>query len=174
MTSASTGLGKPITFDAADGSITIDGLPSKIGYQLQVSELPSDLLAMINSRHDMGTGWTWTNLGGTALDANPCTLSLGFFHEHLAEVAWSVRIAGADYTGGWPSPDAVAKEIDLVSRILTRAFGPGQLPGRGAGESSRYGRDLPWGSVWCELDPRAGTCASGLRYASPQPHRSAQ
>lgn len=33
MASASTGLGKSITFDAADGSITIDGLPSKIGYQ---------------------------------------------------------------------------------------------------------------------------------------------
>jgi hypothetical protein len=108
MTSASAGLGKPIAFDAADGSITIDGLTSKIGYQLQVSELPSDLLAMINSQHDMGISWMWTNLGGTALDANPCTLSLGFFmNTRQKSPGWCAsrgRTTQAAGPGQTPSP----------------------------------------------------------------------
>jgi len=173
MTLAGTEAGKLVTFDAADGSVIVDGLISKIGRSLRASELPSDLAALVNSRRDLGNGWTWMALSGTVLDDNPCTLLLGFFHGHLAEVSWSVRVAGADYTGGWPSPDAVAKEMDLVSGILAQAFGRGQLPGRGAGESARYGKDFPWGRVWCESDPRAGTCASGLRYACPQPSWSA-
>jgi len=173
MTLASTEAGKPITFDAGDGSIIIEGVASRIGPELRVAELPDDLAALVTSRRDLGNGWTWTTIGGTVLDGNPCTLSLGAFQGFLAEVSWSVRTAGAGYAGGWPSPDAVAKEVDLVSQILTRVFGPGQLPSRGAGEPTRYGKDFPWGRVWCELDPRAGTCASGLCYTTPQPPRSA-
>ena len=164
MTSASIEPGRALTFDAADGSITIDGLTSKIGPGLRTAELPDDLRTLVESQRDLGNGWTWTTIGGTTLDGNPCKLSLGAFHDVLSEISWSVRVAGADYAGGWPSPDAVAKEADLLTQILTRAFGPGQLPGRGASEPTRYAKDFPWGNVWCELDPRAGVCASGLRY----------
>ena len=166
MTSASIEPGKAITFDAVDGSITIDGVGAKIGPQLRATELPADLAALVTSRRDLGNGWTWTTIDGAALDGNPCKLSLGFQRDHLSEVSWSVRVPGVDYAGGWPSPDTVAKEADLVARILTRVFGPGQLPGRGSGESTRYGKDFAWGSVWCELDPRNGTAASGLRYTA--------
>jgi hypothetical protein len=168
MTSASAELGKAVTFDAVDGSISIDGLASKIGRQVRVTELPDDLATMVNSQRDMGNGWTWTTLSGTTLNGQPCTLSLVAFHGHLSEVSWSIHVAGAEYLGGWPSPGTVAKEIDLVTQILTRAFGPSQLQGRGTDEPTRYGKDFPWGSVWCELDPRAGICASGLRYTTSQ------
>lgn len=169
MTSAATEPSNAVTFDVADGSILIDGFTLRIGPRLRLAELPDDLAALVKSRRDMGTSWTWTTIGDTVLDGNPCTLSLGAFHGYLSEVSWSVRVAGAEYTGGWPSPDAVAKEIDLVSRILAHTFGPGQLPGGVAGGPTRYRKDFPWGKVWCELDPRTGTCASGLRYAVPQP-----
>jgi hypothetical protein len=164
MTSATAEPGKPVTFDATDGSIIIEGLTSRIGPTLRATQLPDDLTAMVTSKRDMGNGWTWVNVGGTALDGSPCTFSLGFFGDHLSEVSWSVLIAGAGYAGGWPSPEAVAKEITFTIGVLTQAFGPGQLPGRGAGESARYAKTLPWGTVWCELDPRGGTSASGLRY----------
>ena len=94
---------------ALDGSIVIDGLTVKISRQLRMSRLPLDLVSMITSRRDTGTGWTWLGIGGLTLDDNPCTFSLGFFHEHLPETSWSVRAAGADYAGGRPSPDTVAK-----------------------------------------------------------------
>jgi hypothetical protein len=164
---ATTDPRRSVTFDAADGSIIIDGLTTKIGRHLRASEFPFDLAAIINSRRELVTGWTWVNIGWLELESNPCRLSLGFIHDHLSEVSWSLRVAGAEYTRSWPSPDAVAKELHLVARILAHAFGPSQVQGRGSGESTRYRRDFAWGCVWCELDPRAGTCASGLRYATP-------
>jgi hypothetical protein len=167
MTSASAEPSKPVTFDATDGSIIIEGLTAKIGPEMLATQLPDDLAAMVSSKRDMGNGWVWVNVGGAALDGNPCTFSLGFLGDHLSEVCWSVLIAGADYTGGWSSPEAVTKEITFMIGVLSQAFGPGQLPGRGAGESARYAKTLPWGTVWCELDPRGSTSASGLRYSAP-------
>lgn len=148
------------TFDATDGSIFIDGITTNINPRLRSSELPSDLTAMINSRRALATGWTWIGISDVVFADNPCSLSLGFYHDCLAEVSWSVRVVGLGYTGSWPSPDAVAKELKLVTRILIDVFGAGGLQGRGDREPTRYRREFPWGSVWCELDPRAGTCAA--------------
>lgn len=156
--------GKPVGFDAADGSIVVEGITSRIRPGLRTTQLPGDLAALVTSRRDMGNGWTWTTLGDTTLGGYSCELSLAAFHGTLSEVSWSIRIPGAQYAGGWPGPDEVAEETDLLIEILTRAFGPGRLPGRGSGERARYERDFPWGGVWCGLDPRAGICASGLRY----------
>ena len=166
MTSAAVEPGKPVSFDAADGSILIGGISTRMGPGLRTAELPEDLATLVTSRRDMGNGWTWTTLGGIALDGHPAKLSLGAFHGTLSEVSWSVRVAGAEYAGDWPSPEATVKEADLLIGILTHVFGPGLLPGRGAGERARYGKEFPWGSVWCELDPRAGACSSGLRYGA--------
>jgi hypothetical protein len=166
MTPSAPEPARPVSFDAADGSILIGGFASRIGAGLRTTQLPEDLASLVISRRDMGTGWTWTTFAETTLEGHPCELSLGAFHGTLSEVSWSVSVADGQYAGGWPSPETTAKEIDLLIGILTRAFGPGQLPGRGSGERARYGRDFPWGSVWCGLDPRAGTSSSGLRYTT--------
>ncbi|MET9902688.1 hypothetical protein [Streptomyces sp. NPDC006446] len=162
MTSAGAELSKAVTFDATDGSISINGLTSKISRRVRMAELPHDLAAMVTSRSDMGNGWTWTTVSGTTLNGQPCTLSLGAFHGHLSQVDWSLRVAGGECPGGWPGPGTVAKEMELVTQILTRVFGPGRLPDRGTG----YEKNFPWGSVWCAWDPRNGVCASGLRYST--------
>ncbi|MET9405359.1 hypothetical protein ABZX90_06145 [Streptomyces sp. NPDC002935] len=164
MTSANAELGKAVTFDVTDGSISISGLAAKISRRVRMAELPVDLAAMVTSRSDMGNGWTWTTVSSTTLNGRPCTLSLGAFHGHLSQVDWSIRVAGGEYPGGRPSPGTVAKEMDQMTQILTRAFGPGRLPGRGTG----YEKDFPWGSVWLAWDPRNGVCASGLRYSTAQ------
>ena len=155
-------VGKALTFDPRDGTITISGLKTRIGPRLRTDALPADLSPLVSRRRDHGNGWAWGSIEGVALAGQRCTLALGAFRGHVVEVGWSLTVESEDYSNGWPSQAAFDKEIALGIAFLTGVFGPGPYTDPGGGPG--YRKELPWGEVWCGWDAKGGICSSGLRY----------
>lgn len=111
---------------------------------------------LLSSARDHGNGYQWFYLKGLSFGSQPCGVGLCFLNDRLAELSWSVQLPGAATEGGWPTREAIDREIEFVRQELERQLG---CPLRDA--------RFPWGQIWSEFDPKGFLASNGIRYSIP-------
>ena len=113
-----------------------------------IEPLVADLL---EGSRDHGNGFEWLYLRGLTFGGQPVWLSICFRDGRLEQASWSVHLPGAPTEGGWPTREAIDRELSFVRETLARDM------------NIRAGK-MPWGEVWSSFDAKGFMAANGLRY----------
>ena len=132
----------PETGSLGVGDVWLQPLQSRSDVELQVAQLVTGL-------RDHGNGFEWLYLGGLTFGGQSASVGLCFHGGRLEQASWGVQLPEASMEGGWPTRDAIDKEVAFVRDILAR----GELI-----------RKFGWGEVWSGYDAKSFIASNGLRY----------
>jgi len=141
----------PCSIDSGTGVIGLGHGILLEPYRTKASIIPQLADLPIRTR-DHGNGYEWLTIGGLAFGGAPATLALCFHDGRFEQASWSVELPGTETEGGWPTREAVDREVSFVRDVLIREM------------DIRPG-DLPWGKIWSQFDPRGFLASHGLRYS---------
>lgn len=137
----------PQTGSLGVGNFRIEPLQSK-------SEVEPQIAPLVEGTRDHGNGYEWLYLGGLTFGGQPALVGLCFHDGRLEQASWDVQLPDASMEGGWPTRDAIDKEVAFVRGILA---GDGMDVRQGAAE-------FPWGEIWSGFDAKGFLASNGLRY----------
>jgi hypothetical protein len=132
----------PQTGSLGVGEVRLRPLQSKSEVELQVAQL-------IKGSRDHRNGFEWLYLTGLTFGGHPASVGLGFHAGRLEEASWSVQLPDAPTEGGWPTRDAIDKEVAFVRDNLAHD-----------GLDKRFS----WGEVWSSFDAKGFMASNGVRY----------
>ena len=112
-----------------------------------IEPLVADLL---EGSRDHGNGFEWLYLRGLTFGGQPAGLSVCFRDGRLEQASWSVYLPDAPTEGGWPTREAMDRELLFVRETLAREM------------NIRAGK-MPWGEVWSSFDAKGFMASNGLR-----------
>lgn len=124
------------------GDVWLRPLQSKLEVEPQVAQL-------VKSSRDHGNGFEWLYLTGLTFGGQPASVGLCFHLGRLEEASWSVQLPDAPMDGGWPTREAIDREVAFVRDALARA-----------GLNAKF----DWGEVWSSFDSKGFIASNGLRY----------
>jgi hypothetical protein len=113
-----------------------------------IEPLVADLL---EGSRDHGNGFEWLYLRGVTFGGQPAGLSICFHDGRLKEASWSVHLPDAPMEGGWPTREAIDRELSFIRETLVR-------------DMNIHTGQMPWGEVWSSFDAKGFMAANGLRY----------
>jgi hypothetical protein len=139
-----------------DGSVRIGGCSLVLAKGLAREVAAEQLSRFYRSKIDHRNGYEWLFFQGASFGAQPCGFALCFHLGHLTEIHFGVSLPDAKLEGGWPTREAIDREIAFVRRELAsqcaRTFQSGL-------------EHFSWGIVWSQYDEKGGQATAGLRYA---------
>jgi len=132
------------------GEIRIGDLVSLQPNQIKgsIEPLMADLL---EGSRDHGNGFEWLDLRRLTFGGQPAALSICFHDGRLEQASWSVQLPDAPTEGGWPTREAIDRELSFVRETLAR-------------DMNIHAGHMPWGEVWSSFDEKGFMAANGLRY----------
>lgn len=139
-----------ISIDRATGSIGIGDVVLLKPHQWKDAIEPK-LADMLAASRDHGNGYEWLNLRGLTFGGQPASLSICFHDDRFEQASWSVNLNDAPREAGWPTRDAIDKELSFVREALAR-------------DMDIHTGQMPWGEVWSHFDAKGFMAANGLRY----------
>lgn len=145
-----------IHVDSEDGSVKLPELGLALGKGLPQSSVELMLADFWKGARDHGNGYSWVNFSGLTFGGAPCGLAVGFHHSALTQSFLSVFLPDMELEDGWPTREAIDKEIAFVRKTLWDQLG------RKFGDKTE---NFTWGVAWCSYDPKAGVASSGVRYS---------
>lgn len=143
------------TLSLEDGSITIDDRKIRIDASLTKEVAGQMLAAFYKSAVDHKDGYEWIYLEGLSFGGVPSAMALCFHDGLVREINWSADAPGAELEDGWPTREAIDREIAFVRRVLAKLTGEKTFSGH---------RRFAWGELWSTFDAKGFTASSGLRY----------
>lgn len=146
-----------LLINAEDGSVSLSEASLILTKGITRANAAAALSKFYRSNLDHGNGYEWLMFHKVNFGGQPCGFALCFHQGLLTEIRIGVSLPNAVTEGGWPTKDAIDKEIAFakaeLGRQLSRPF------------NSDY-ESFPWGEVWSQFDPKGFQASAGLRYAA--------
>lgn len=132
----------PQTGSLGVGEVRLLPLQSKFEIETQVARL-------VSGSRDHGSGFEWLYLTGLTFGGQAASVGLCFHSGRLERVSWNVQLPDAPMESGWPTREAIDKEVAFVRDTLAH---------------NGLNAMLSWGEVWSNFDAKGFTANNGLRY----------
>jgi len=145
-------MGTEITIDPHTGILGVGDL------RLRPLELKSEaepqIAHLVKWSQDHGNGYEWLYLGWLTFGGQPASLGLCFHDGRLEQASWSVQLPDAPIEGGWPTREAIDREVAFVRKTLAQ-------DGLSIGNNPNT---FHWGEAWSSFDGKGSIASNGLRY----------
>lgn len=145
-------MGPQLTIDAETGSLGLGGV--RLQSRQSRSEVEPQIASLVKGSRDHGNGYEWLYLGGLTFGGQPASVDLCFHDGRLERASWYVQLADAPMEGGWPTREAIDKEVAFVRATLAQ-FGLNI-----GGNREKFS----WGEAWSSFDAKGFLASNGLRY----------
>ena len=145
-------MGTQLTIDAQTGSLSVGGV--RLQPLQSKSEVEGQTALLVKGSRDHGNGYEWLFLGGLTFGGQPASVDLCFHDGRLEQASWSVQLPDAPMEGGWPTREAIDKEVAFVRGTLAQY-------GLNIGDNPKK---FSWGEAWSSFDAKGFLASNGLRY----------
>ncbi|TDU30755.1 hypothetical protein DFR24_0109 [Panacagrimonas perspica] len=143
------------TLTLDDGAVQIEGCAVRIEPGLTKAAAANAFARFYKSAVDHKNGYEWIYLDGLSFGGVPGAMALCFHEGLIREINWSADAPGGQLEDGWPTQEAIDREIAFVRRVLAKLMGEKTFSGH---------RKFAWGELWSTFDAKGFTASSGLRY----------